>query len=427
MTYTPSFKVFYFEGYSYDAQSRTTRFEYSFDKTERFVETVRFGDHGEYNPVVLDRVLALAFLIAGISYYKAQPTKHVVYEPGELSQFQSTFFSTIYRDGLSQFVYENGLSPDDIATFDASLNYQVPALSYGGQGTDVLQSGGKDSLLLATLLQKKLHDFEALFMQQSDEYPAIIDELGVKLRRFERTIDRPALAAMKERGGLNGHVPVTFITLSYGLIDSVLHNRNTLLAAIGWEGEEPHDYIGDYPVTHQWSKTWLAEQEFSEYIQTVISPDLCVGSPIRSYSELMIADLFVQNAWKDFGQDFSSCNVANYRQGHGNKQLTWCGHCPKCANSYLLFSAFVPKNELNTLFGRDLYQSEDLAETFKGLLGIDGIIKPFECVGEVDELRWAYGASQAKNYSNLPFTVPDSHFDRSALHPSQAWALRMIQ
>jgi len=59
-----------------------------------------------------------------------------------------------------------------------------------------------------------------------------------------------------------------------------------------------------------------------------------------------------------------------------------------------------------------------LTETFKGLLGIDGVMKPFECVGEVDELRLAYHMAW-ENFGTesyqLSFDVPKGDFDYKSI------------
>ncbi|MDD3036126.1 MAG: hypothetical protein PHO93_04360, partial [Candidatus Saccharimonadaceae bacterium] len=168
---------------------------------------------------------------------------------------------------------------------------------------------------------------------------------------------------------------------------------------------------------------------FSDYVARYISPKIRIGSPLRLYSELRIAQLFAERSWGDFGYDFSSCNIANYRQGNDNTDLRWCGECPKCANSYLLFAPFLAAEELKAIFdGQDLFEKPNLTNTFKGLLGIDGISKPFECVGETDELRLAYRLSQSKGgYGVLPFDVPESKFDYQKTYPAQEWAVKMIQ
>jgi hypothetical protein len=59
-------------------------------------------------------------------------------------------------------------------------------------------------------------------------------------------------------------------------------------------------------------------------------------------------------------------------------------------------------------------------ETFKGLLGIDDVPKPFECIGEIDELRLAYRMKR-DGYENLPFAVPQSSFDYKQEYPAHTW------
>jgi hypothetical protein len=142
-----------------------------------------------------------------------------------------------------------------------------------------------------------------------------------------------------------------------------------------------------------------------------------------------VAELFVKHSWESYGHEFSSCNVANYQQGEDNTELKWCGNCPKCANSYLLFAPFLPAGELKSIFnGQDLFAKASLELIFKGLLGIDNVPKPFECVGEIDELRLAYHRCQLKgDYQPLPFSVPDSAFDYMQTYPAQEWAVKMLQ
>ncbi|MCA9339106.1 hypothetical protein KC939_02055, partial [Candidatus Saccharibacteria bacterium] len=224
---------------------------------------------------------------------------------------------------------------------------------------------------------------------------------------------------------LNGHVPVTFVVLSIALMEAILNRKNIVLASIGHEGEEPHAFIEDLPVTHQWSKTWKAEKLFSEYVHRYISPNISVGSPLRGYSELRIAELFTEYSWGKFGKSFSSCNRANYAQGQDNTHLKWCGECPKCANSYLLFAPFVSPHELQAIFnGQDLFTKQSLKPVFEGLLGIGDAIKPFECIGEIDELRTAYYMAKKRwrdEIGSLPFSVPEAEYDYKKEYPVQRW------
>ena len=439
--------VFRFLSYYFDRSTYTATFVYQGIDNIIFTEKIFFAPKPGTNTrsfnllddpgltQLLDQAMFLAFILIGTSYYKAHPTKNIRLDR-PLDDFQACFFSTVFQEGLSQYAFENRLTRDKLATFKPTPGFQnKPAVEYRGQGVLALQSGGKDSLLVAELLNEHNINFVPWYISSSSDrsHPNVIDHLDdgfnhQKASVVYRQIDHLHL---QQTGGLNGHVPVTFIVESLALIQAILNNQNVILTSIGREGEEPHAMIGDLPVNHQWSKTWQAEQLMTEYIKRYLSPDLHLGSPIRHLSELRIADLFVQKCWQKYGYSFSSCNEANYKQNSQNGTLKWCGHCAKCANSYLLFCPFIPPQFLQSLFGdKDLFLDQNLTQIFKGLLGVGGEMKPFECVGSVEELRSAYhhrmttppiplpqspGATQTTYwqpvYANLPFRVPESNFN----------------
>ncbi len=424
-------KQFIFEGYNFDEQKLEAAFTYSFDGELHFTEKVRFADiKPDYNKAVFDSAMRLAFYVIGTSYYKAFPqAKIVLKEP--IDAWQAAFLNTVYQEGLSQFAYENNLTRHQLATFTPGTTGSHPNHSYSGEGIIALQSGGKDSLLVGSLLNHKKVSFSSLFVTSSESYPSVIGDLKNPVLLLDRIIDKQALIRAKQLGALNGHVPVTYIIASQALLQGVLQNKKTILLAIGHEGEEPHHVVGNLPIMHQWSKTWHAEKQLAQYVDRYVSKDIQLGSPLRQYSELKIAELFAVHAWTRFGRTFSSCNVANYRQGQSNQQLKWCADCPKCANSFLLFAPFVPPQELMALFdGQNLFEKETLRDIFKGLLGIDNVMKPFECVGEVEELRLAYHMARQKwgeqTYA-LPFAVPAANFDYEKTYESQEWARQLAQ
>ncbi len=449
--------VFRFLSYYFDRSTYTATFVYQGIDNIIFTEKIFFApkpgtNTSSFNLLddpgltqLLDQAMFLAFILIGTSYYKAHPTKNIRLDR-PLDDFQARFFSTVFQEGLSQYAFENRLTRDKLATFKPTPGFQnKPAVEYRGQGVLALQSGGKDSLLVAELLNEHNINFVPWYISSSSDrsHPNVIDHLDdgfnhQKASVVYRQIDHLHL---QQTGGLNGHVPVTFIVESLALIQAILNNQNVILTSIGREGEEPHAMIGDLPVNHQWSKTWQAEQLMTEYIKRYLSPDLHLGSPIRHLSELRIADLFVQKCWQKYGYSFSSCNEANYKQNNQNSTLKWCGHCAKCANSYLLFCPFIPPQFLQSLFGdKDLFLDQNLIQIFKGLLGVGGEMKPFECVGSVEELRSAYhhrmttppiplpqspGATQTTYwqpvYANLPFRVPESDFNYLAESNNQEY------
>ncbi len=422
-------REFVFERYEFDDVTLTASFHYSFDGFDAFVEQVVFDAATEYDKDALRRALFLAFIVIGTSYCKVYPRSRVRFAEGGPDEWQAEFLNTVYQEGMSQYAYENDLTRSDLARFAASAEGSEGGVEYGGEGILSLQSGGKDSLLTATSLTKVGIEYKSLYIaSRGKHYPRFIDGLPGGLHVAERLVDIESLKKHADSGGLSGHIPVTFVVMAISLVQAVLLNKKTVLASIGHEGEEPHEWVGDLAITHQWSKTWKAEQLFAEYVARYVSKDIRIGSPLRKHTELRIAELFIENAWDDFGHSFSSCNVANYKQGSDNSTLSWCGNCPKCANSYLLFAPFLPAEELRSVFGgQDLFAKPNLEHTFKGLLGIDGVMKPFECVGEIDELRYAYGLAEARGgYARLPFDVPPASFDYLQQYPAQDWAAKLF-
>ena len=56
-------------------------------------------------------------------------------------------------------------------------------------------------------------------------------------------------------------------------------------------------------------------------------------------------------------------------------------------------------------------------------------MKPFECVGEIDELRLAYHMAQEKfsgDIAMVPFEVPVSEFNYKAVGAFQDWATEIL-
>ena len=417
---------FTFLDYNFDKNSLRAQFNYRGGDAENplnFTEIVNFSarapiDFQKISPT-LDRALFLLFILIGTSYYKAFPTKKVSLSTPITPQ-QASFFNTVYQEGLSQFAYENHYKRENLAHFEGVTSKEpekLPPLNSDNSYPLVLQSGGKDSLLTAELLNQSHTTWTALYISSTNSHPKILDTTGAEsLQIVQRKIDRDNLQAATNLGAKNGHVPVTYINIAIALVQAILNGQTSIITSIGHEGAEPHTIIKsesepDLLVNHQWSKTLEAEQNLQEYLKYYIAPNFRVSSIIRQYSELKIAELFAKNCWNKYGDKFSSCNQANYQQSADNSKLHWCGNCAKCANSYLLFAPFVKRESLDKLFNnQSLFENQDLVTDFKGLLGVDDQIKPFECVGEVAELRSAYHLKR-QEYPNLPFSVPESDFD----------------
>lgn len=378
-----------------------------------FSEKVKFFNPAStYSHEAYHAAMDFALVVLGTSYYKAHPTTSVKV-PFVFDSWQAEFFDKIYQEGMSQYAFENNLTRADLAHFKTEFDV-VSDLSpeitkkqraplKPSDKVLVLVSGGKDSLLTAEKIRESGVEYRVCYITAQQDYPEIINEFvdygePVIIRRM---IDKENL---KKAGGKNGHVPVTLINEALALVQAILLGYNRVELGVGREGLEPHAHIGDLPVNHQWSKTVEAQDLLKDYVTRYIDGDIRIGSQLEDMNELEIAKEFTKKCWTKYGDKFSSCNVANYKQDANNSGLKWCGKCAKCANSYLLFAPFVPFEEQMKIFGRDLFEDPEMTEIFKGLLGVDGVMKPFECVASIDELRWAY-QHRLPGYGELPFEV----------------------
>ena len=397
---------FEFLDYSFDDATGVAKFRYRND-TETFEERVKFAikRSEKYDKNVLERALFLAFMVLGTSYYKVAAGSEVKVSAA-LDEWQARFFDKVYQEGLSQFAFENGLKRKDLAHFVAksdAAKSDVAGNSFETNRALVLVSGGKDSLLALEMLREQDIKCYTMYITAQESYPEIVDDAAGEMNPVivRREIDKEAL---RRAGGMNGHVPVTIINEALALVQAILLRCDKIVLGIGMEGVEPHAWIDDLPVNHQWSKTAEAQRLLREYLGEYVSADLKIDLPLEKYDELTIAQMFAEKCWNKYGNKFSSCNVANYKQNADNRELKWCGKCAKCANSYLLFAPFVAYEEQRKIFGHDLFEDADLTEIYKGLLGVDGVMKPFECVASRAELKKAYH-DRLPGYGQLPFEI----------------------
>lgn len=249
----------------------------------------------------------------------------------------------------------------------------------------------------------------------------VFDTIGKPVHVSRRTIDLDAIKSALADGGLNGHVPFSAIYAGCALIQAVLVGKNQVFASNEASADEANITVDGFEVNHQFSKTYKVELALQDYIHTNIAPDLQYGSIMRPLSELKIAELFAKHAWNKYYKIFSSCNLANYKQGEDGGKLRWDGTCPKCVNAFLIFAPFVDRHELLEMFeGKNLSKDPELLEIYRQLLGLSDI-KPFECVGTFDEMQLAYAMSvkNSDEYQVQGIGVVSEDFDYRHLGPYQ--------
>ena len=336
-------------------------------------------------PGVVDALLRLLSLAASLSYYKAF-TPCVVVVPDGLTDPERGFLATLIAGGLGEFAYTNDL-PD-------SLHPEILSPRLADQGRRGLAAGrsttralvpvggGKDSIVTIEALRESGVDVHLIAVNPKPPQTDTARVAGRPLHEVTRRID-PRLLELNSEGVPNGHVPVTAINSLISLLTAVATScdavvfSNEASASFGnveWQGQV---------VNHQWSKG-IGFETLLRSVLPVDGPDYF--SLLRPLTELRVARRFADH--RSYHPIFTSCNRA-YRMAAAEGS-TWCGNCPKCRFVFLILAPFMPREELLKIWGgTDLLADESQRDGFVELLGVEGTLKPFECVGEPDECRVA--------------------------------------
>ena len=94
----------------------------------------------------------------------------------------------------------------------------------------------------------------------------------------------------------------------------------------------------------------------------------------------------------------------------GSKTDSWCGHCPKCLFTWIILSPFLSHEKLIAIFGKDLLKDSTLRPIYEELNGT-APVKPFECVGTVEEVRACVNAGISTGTMTSVFEKAPEHVE----------------
>jgi hypothetical protein len=399
-----SFNSFIFNKYTFDKNSKTLDLHFSLDNEIDFKESFIFDfNFIDYNPKQLDRAFFSLFIMAGISYYKSFIPKTIEINDNMLSPEGSAFFSRTYESGLGEFFYKNKLDPKTRINFPSTGTDKDMKYIDSNKSKLVGIGGGKDSLLTLEILRKSENDVSTWSVGHRAQLAPLIEKMESKHFFVDRVIDQKIIR-LNEEGAMNGHIPISAILAMTGNIVAILSGISEVVVSNEKSADEPTLQYGGVNINHQYSKSSVFEKDYQNYLKNQEGSNTNYYSFLRPIGELFIAELFAKIGFEKYKKVFSSCNRAFTQV---NKKIFWCGHCPKCAFTFLIFTPFVERNELEKLWnGKNLLLDPKLTQTFKELLGIEGE-KPLECVGEIRESRLAM--DMAKNiYPELSKYVYES-------------------
>ncbi len=337
------------------------------------------------------RILFSLGMIELVSYWKATCSPKVLVHAGWLDPADIGWWKTLYRLGLGEFFYRNGIPPNpdgfmdlrcevqdpDAARADALAAASASPMLSGGNLIPV--GGGKDSVVTLELLSDRRAANVPFLINPT---PAGMDTAAVAGYPSERSIAvkrtiHPRLLELNRQGFLNGHTPFSAVIAFSSYLTAFRFGFDRIV--LSNEASANTGNLEGLDVNHQYSKSYAFERSFTEYARRNFGGAIHYFSLLRPFNELQIARRFAA-APAAYRQAFRSCNA-------GSRENRWCGHCPKCLFVRLILAPFLPAEELDRLIGPLLDDAERVAD-FDGLTGLTPI-KPFECVGEAEEVRCA--------------------------------------
>lgn len=341
-----------------------------------------------FKSVESDFVKNLVFhmgMVELVSYWKCACPPNVIVKCGYLNEEQINWFKKLYYNGQGEYRYINqiDISQEEMMSMAVEAPFcEIEDLSKEEKkGTLIPIGGGKDSTVTLELLKQDKADNYCLMIGGKEPSMKCAKVAGYEdnqIIEVTRTIDSELLRLNKE-GFLNGHTPFSSMLAFLSYFIAFLTGKKYI--ALSNESSANESNVEGEKINHQYSKSYEFEQDFEYYSNKYLKAGVHYFSMLRPLNELQIAKLFSKN--KQYHSIFRSCNV-----GSKTVPWEWCGECPKCLFVFIILSPFLYKDELVSIFGKDLYEKENLLETFKELCGY-GKTKPFECVGTYEEVNYA--------------------------------------
>lgn len=339
-------------------------------------------------------------LIEAISYYKSTLSPNMIIKCGYLNEEQISWYKDLMFNGLGELLYKNNINTtkEDLVNIKIENNNQINIdTTYNGIGNLIPVGGGKDSCVTLELLKNEENNSCFIINPKGPSISCAkaAGYVDKNIITVERTVD-PELIRLNNEGFINGHTPFSALVAFISYLCAYLANKKNVVLSNESSANQPT--VPGSNVNHQYSKSFEFEKNFDEYTKKNFKIDLNYFSLLRGISEYQIGMLF--SKYKKYHQIFKSCNL-----GSKTEPWTWCCNCPKCLFVYVILSPHLYKDELVNIFGQDLYEREDLLETFIDTIG-EGKTKPFECVGTIEEAKFAISTLINKlDKDNLPYLL----------------------
>jgi UDP-N-acetyl-alpha-D-muramoyl-L-alanyl-L-glutamate epimerase len=406
-----AYPFFVFEGFDYQYSEKGLRIQYHFNLSDRYsfhptliIPAKDFFIREHICDQYLDNLLFQIGMVELISYWKATCSPVVEIKSYCFNQEQIRWWKKLFYKGLGEFRFLNGIevSETDFLEFRFRGKKEMKPFNLQLEDSVVIPvGGGKDSAVTWELLKTGKHNVPMIInpreasrgtVQKSGRYYDSIIEV-------QRTID-PALLDLNEQGFLNGHTPFSALLAFVSALSALLSGKKHI--ALSNESSANENTIRGLEINHQYSKSVEFERDFRHYTASWVSPDINYFSFLRPLNELQISFLF--SRFSVYFPVFRSCNV-------GSKTDSWCRKCAKCLFTFIVLSPFLDLPQLKKIFGKNLWDDPSLETVFNELTGYSEV-KPFDCIGTVEEVNVAVTHFLKQNPEAAEYALLKSYITR---------------
>lgn len=386
---------------SYDNENLNIIYNFEIEGLKTFKPEIHINQkyilNKNINEKTLNNLIFNIGLIELISYVKPTCSRNIFINAGYISDSQIDWLKKLYYNGLGEFRYVNGIdiSIDDLFNIVCNQEYEdIKDMNYIGNGNLIAVGGGKDSCVALEILRNENNN-ACFVINPKDIHINCCNAAGYndeEIIGVKRVLD-PNMVKLKDEGYLNGHTPFSAIVAFISYLTCYLQGKKNII--LSNESSANEATVLGTNINHQYSKSYEFEKDFYEYTHKYLGLNINYFSLLRPLSEFQIGALF--SNYTKYHKVFKSCNL-----GSKNENWKWCCNCPKCLFVFTILSPFLYKDKLLDIFGEDLFEREDMLNTFKEILGYSSV-KPFECVGTYEEARYAVSLLIEKlDKNNLP-------------------------